>query len=164
MGSNESPKKPRWREVLEGVGLISQKSNAEIYKHDHKAEINRLKARMLQELQKQPDTRTPSPSVRQIRLDLEILPFEFASRSPDPVENGRLWQHVGDDVIFQLCIPHDKLDIYSVDGTYIKSYPITSSGHVKIKGLEVGVYRLFLYGRKICDMESLVSPSDTSID
>jgi len=50
-------------------------------------------------------------------------------------------------------MPHDKLEIYSTRGEYLCSYPVQSTGEVKIDDLEAGVYLLYLRGRRIVEME-----------
>jgi len=90
---------------------------------------------------------------KQIVLNLEVVPFRFATRS-DPVEQlGRPWRHDGGPVTFKLKMPHDKLEIYSPRGEFLCSYPVQSTGEVKIFNLEAGVYVLYLQGRKITEME-----------
>lgn len=90
---------------------------------------------------------------KQIVLNLEILPFQLATRSTAIDQFGRPWRHDGGTVTFKLQIPHDKLEIYSTKGEYLCSYPVQSTGEVKIDDLEAGIYLLYLKGRKIVEME-----------
>ena len=71
-------------------------------------------------------------SAKQIVLNLEIIPFQFATRSNAVEQFGRSWRHDGGTVTFKLQIPHDKLEIYSTRGEYLCSYPVQSTGEVKI--------------------------------
>lgn len=90
---------------------------------------------------------------KQIVLNLEILPFQFATRSNVVEQFGRPWRHDGGPVTFKLQMPHDKLEIYSTKGEFLCSYPVQSTGEVKIDDLEAGVYLLYLQGRRITEME-----------
>ena len=91
--------------------------------------------------------------IKEIILNIEIVPYQFATRSNDIHENGKPWRHDGSQVKFQLQIPHDKLEIFSSKGEFIQSFPVSPTGEVKIKNLEAGVYYLYLRGRRITDME-----------
>jgi len=90
---------------------------------------------------------------KQIVLNLELIPFQLATRSNAAEQFGRPWRHDGGTVTFKLQIPHDKLEIYSTRGEYLCSYPVQSTGEVKIDDLEAGIYLLYLQGRKIVEME-----------
>jgi len=90
---------------------------------------------------------------KQIVLNLEILPFQLATRSNAAEQFGRPWRHDGGSVTFKLQMPHDKLEIYSTKGEYLCSYPVQSAGEVKMDDLEAGVYLLYLQGRRIVEME-----------
>jgi hypothetical protein len=90
---------------------------------------------------------------KQIVLNLEIIPFQLATRSTAIEQFGRPWRHDGGSVTFKLQMPHDKLEIYSTRGEYLCSYPVQSTGEVKIDDLEAGVYLIYLQGRKITEME-----------
>ena len=90
---------------------------------------------------------------KQIVLNLEILPFQLATRSNAIEQFGRPWRHDGGTVTFKLQMPHDQLEIYSTKGEYLCSYLVQSTGEVKIDDLEAGVYLLYLQGRKIVEME-----------
>lgn len=90
---------------------------------------------------------------KHIALNLEILPFQLATRSNAAEQFGRPWRHDGGTVTFKLQMPHDKLEIFSTKGEYLCSYPVQSTGEVKIDDLEAGVYLLYLQGRRIVEME-----------
>ena len=148
----KSPKN-RWQRLLYGLGKKPPKELTSLEKKHMTDVRQRLKTMMIQEAGR-PVISSDMNTVKHIAMDLEILPFEFTCRSSDPAETGRVWRHTGGKVEFELRMPHDKLDIYTSQGEYIRSYPILHSGKVEIDDLEPGVYVLSLYGRKIRDLES----------
>lgn len=118
----------------------------------------RLSQAVYQELESlmtkpQPDILNPIKKIKEIILNLEILPFQFATRTTDIKETGKPWRHDGGEVKFKLRMPHDKLEIYSTTGEFLCSYPVQSNGEILINNLEPGVYLLYLRGRKIVDMD-----------
>ncbi|MFZ5515492.1 MAG: hypothetical protein ACOY90_02565 [Candidatus Zhuqueibacterota bacterium] len=90
---------------------------------------------------------------KEIILSLEIVPFQFATRSTPVEELGKPWVHDGGRVTFKLQTIHDKLEIYSPKGEFLCSYPVLPGGEIKIDDLDAGVYVLYLRGRKIANME-----------
>lgn len=90
---------------------------------------------------------------KQIVLNLEIVPFQLATRSNAIEQFGRPWRHDGGSVTFKLQMPHDQLEIYSTKGEYLCSYPVQSTGEVKVDDLAAGVYLLYLQGRRITEMQ-----------
>ena len=108
--------------------------------HEIKKAVTKIKKQSLQQ-------------AKQIVLNLEIIPFQFATRSNAVEQFGRPWRHDGGTVTFKLRMPHDKLEIYSTKGEFLGSYPVQSTGEVKIDDLEAGVYLIYLQGRKITEME-----------
>jgi len=91
--------------------------------------------------------------VKEIILNVEILPFQLATRSTDVLQHGTLWRHDGGQVRFKIQIPHDKLEIYSPKGEFITSFPVSQDGEAEIKDLEAGVYCVYLRGRRVVGME-----------
>ncbi len=96
---------------------------------------------------------SPNKKFKEIVLKIELLPYQFATRSNDIHENGKPWRHDGSQVKFKLKMPHDKLEIFSPFGEFIQSFSVSSNGEVTIKGLKADVYYLYLRGRRITDME-----------
>lgn len=95
----------------------------------------------------------PVKKIKEIILNLEVLPFEFATRTNDVLEVGKPWRHDGSEIKFKLQIPHDKLELYSPKGEFLQSFPVSFSGEVKVENLDAGVYYLYLRGRKIVGMQ-----------
>ncbi len=91
--------------------------------------------------------------IKEIVLNVEILPFRLATRSDDVLQHGALWRHDGNSVRFKIQIPHDKLEIYSPKGEFITSFPISQDGKVEIDDLEAGVYCIYLRGRRVVGLE-----------
>jgi len=91
--------------------------------------------------------------IKEIILNVEILPFQLATRSTDVLQHGALWRHDGNPVRFKIQVPHDKLEIYSPRGEFITSFPISRDGKVEVNDLEAGVYCLYLRGRRVVGME-----------
>ena len=108
--------------------------------HEIKNTLSKIKHQSLQQ-------------AKQIVLNLEIIPFQLATRSNAVEQFGRPWRHDGGTVTFKLQMPHDQLEIFSTKGEYLCSYPVQSTGEVKIDDLDAGVYLLYLQGRKIVEME-----------
>ncbi|MCI0516065.1 hypothetical protein L0128_22870 [candidate division KSB1 bacterium] len=124
--------------------------------------INALKQRLTREIYQELESQTckartdlfrPLKKIKAIILDLEILPFQFATRTTDIIDHGKSWRHDGGRVRFKLEIPHDKLEIYSPRGEFLCSYPVQVNGEVQIDDLAAGVYVLYLRGRKIVNFE-----------
>ena len=91
--------------------------------------------------------------VKEIILNVEILPFQLATRSTDVLQHGTLWRHDGGQVRFKIQIPHDKLEIYSPKGEFVTSFPVSQDGNVEVQNLEAGVYCVYLRGRRVVGME-----------
>lgn len=98
------------------------------------------------------------PGIKEIILYLEVVPFQFSTRSNPLEELGKPWRHDGGKVMFSLQIPHDRLEIFSLKGEFIRSFPVLPSGEVEIDQLDPGLYLLYLRGRKIASMQT--KPSD----
>lgn len=92
-------------------------------------------------------------TAKEIILSLEIVHFQFATRSTPVDELGKPWVHDGGRVTFKLQTIHDKLEIYSPKGEFLCSYPVLPGGEIKVDDLDAGVYVLYLRGRKIANME-----------
>lgn len=127
---------------LATIKSLKQRLNREIYR-EIESRIEKVRQQVFSPLEK----------IKEIILNLEIVPFQFATRSADISESGKPWRHDGGAVKFKLRIPHDKLEIYSPRGEFLCSYPVQPNGEVQIDDLAAGVYLLYLRGRKIVDME-----------
>lgn len=90
--------------------------------------------------------------VREIVIHAELLPFRFATRSAEVLDDGAPWRHDGGDVRFQISQTHDELELYTPEGEFVKSYAVSSDGQVRIPDLDKGVYILYLRGRKISSL------------
>ena len=104
-------------------------------------------------LQSRSKSYTAIKKIKEIILNIEILPYQYATRSGDVHEFGKPWNHDGNQVKFKLRIPHDNLEIFSSKGEFLQSFPVSPTGEVKIENLDSGVYYLYLRGRRITDME-----------
>jgi hypothetical protein len=92
---------------------------------------------------------------REIVIQAELLPFHFATRSVQVLDDGTPWRHDGGQVRFHINQSHDELEVYTPQGEFVKSFPVSKDGRVNVSELEKGVYVLYLRGRKI----SSLSPS-----
>jgi len=147
---------------LDGLGtkLFMQQSNE--VSREHKKRLNKLQIRInnlvFDEIGKEitrskTKVREKLNKAKEIILNLEIIPFQFATRSTPVEELGKPWVHDGSQVKFKLQTPHDKLEIYSPKGEFLCSYPVQNTGEITIDDLEAGVYLLYMRGRKITSME-----------
>lgn len=89
---------------------------------------------------------------RKIVLHYKILPWSPITRSPDLEANGLQWRCDGQPVTFSLEQTRDHLQVYSVRGEYITSFPVNDDGSVTIKDLPPDIYILYLNGRKLDEL------------
>ena len=146
---------PELQRELDKVGLNLFSEESTPLNEDDFYRIKRLENRLLNSLYielQQKIHKFKAKSIKNIILDVEVLPFQLATRSNDITKFGKPWEHDGSEVNFKLQSPHDKLEIYSPKGEFLCSYPVQVSGEIKIDDLEPGVYLLYLRGRKIKSM------------
>jgi len=91
---------------------------------------------------------------REIEIEAEFVPYRFATRSNEVLQDGKPWRHDGGEVSFYISQAHDQLELYTPQGEFVKSYPVAADGSVTIPDLGKGVYLLYLRGRKISALSS----------
>lgn len=147
---------------LDRMGLKDFMQQNRELNRENKKQLNKLQSKIknlvFEQIEKEVVKRTTHvreklTKAKEIILNLEIVPFQFATRSSPVEELGKPWVHDGGQVTFKLHTIHDKLEIYSPKGEFLCSYPVLPGGEIKVDDLDAGVYVLYLRGRKIADME-----------